>query len=43
MTTPGMLGDEGQRVLAEQQRDLFPPSVRDPHGIHKGIWDQFKE
>jgi hypothetical protein len=23
--------------------DLFPPSVRDPRGIHKPIWDQFKE
>jgi Protein of unknown function (DUF4058) len=23
--------------------DLFPPSNRDPHGIHKAIWDQFKE
>ena len=23
--------------------DLFPPSVRDPHGIHKAIWDRFKE
>jgi Protein of unknown function (DUF4058) len=23
--------------------DLFPPSVRDPHGIDKAIWDQFKE
>jgi hypothetical protein len=23
--------------------DLFPPSVRDPRGIHKAIWDQFKE
>jgi hypothetical protein len=23
--------------------DLFPPSVRDPYGIHKPIWDQFKE
>lgn len=23
--------------------DLFPPSSRDPHGIHKPIWDQFKE
>jgi hypothetical protein len=23
--------------------DLFPPSPRDPHGIHKAIWDQFKE
>jgi hypothetical protein len=23
-----MLGDEGQRVLSEQQLDLFPPSVR---------------
>lgn len=22
--------------------DLFPPSVRDPQGIHKAIWDQFK-
>jgi hypothetical protein len=23
--------------------DLFPPSSRDPHGIHKQIWDQIKE
>jgi hypothetical protein len=23
--------------------DLFPPSIRDPHGIHKAIWDQLKE
>ncbi len=23
--------------------DLFPPSVRDPHGIHKAIWEPFKE
>ncbi len=23
--------------------DLFPPSVRDPYGIHKAIWDRFKE
>ena len=23
--------------------DLFPPSVRDPLGIHKAIWEQFKE
>ncbi len=23
--------------------DLFPPSARDPHGIHKLIWDQFKD
>ena len=23
--------------------DLFPPSSRDPHGVHKAIWDQFKE
>jgi Protein of unknown function (DUF4058) len=23
--------------------DLFPPSKRDPQGIHKAIWDQFKE
>jgi len=21
--------------------DLFPPTVRDPHGIHKAIWDEF--
>jgi Protein of unknown function (DUF4058) len=21
--------------------DLFPPSVSDPHGIHKAIWDEF--
>jgi hypothetical protein len=23
--------------------DLFPPSSRDPYGIHKAIWDQIKE
>lgn len=23
--------------------DLFPPSPRDPHGIHKAIWDEFGE
>jgi hypothetical protein len=23
--------------------DPFPPTKRDPHGIHKVIWDQFKE
>ncbi len=23
--------------------DLFPPSIRDPQGIHKPIWDRFKE
>jgi hypothetical protein len=23
--------------------DLFPPSQRDPHGIHKAIWDEFVE
>jgi Protein of unknown function (DUF4058) len=23
--------------------DLFPPSARDPHGIHKLIWGQFKD
>jgi len=23
--------------------DLFPPSMRDPKGIHKAIWDEFKE
>ena len=23
--------------------DLFPPSKRDPQGIHKSIWDQFVE
>ena len=28
MTRPGMLGDEGQHVLAEQEADLFPATVR---------------
>jgi hypothetical protein len=28
VTPPGMLGDEGQRVLGEKEEDLFPPSVR---------------
>jgi hypothetical protein len=23
--------------------DLFPPSKRDPEGIHKAIWDEFRE
>lgn len=23
--------------------DLFPPTPRDPDGIHKAIWDQFRE
>jgi hypothetical protein len=23
--------------------DLFPPGPRDPHGIHKAIWDEFRE
>lgn len=23
--------------------DLFPPTPRDPQGIHKAIWDQFRE
>jgi Protein of unknown function (DUF4058) len=23
--------------------DLFPPSSRDPHGIHKAIWDEIEE
>ena len=23
--------------------DLFPPSVRDPQGIHKAIWDEFED
>ncbi len=23
--------------------DLFPPSKRDPQGIHKAIWDEFHE
>jgi hypothetical protein len=23
--------------------DLFPPSTRDPQGIHKAIWDEFQE
>lgn len=23
--------------------DLFPPSVRDPQGIHKAIWDEFQD
>jgi hypothetical protein len=23
--------------------DLFPPSVRDPQGIHKAIWDEIED
>jgi hypothetical protein len=28
MTRPGLFGDEGRQMLAEQERELFPPSVR---------------
>jgi hypothetical protein len=28
VTPPGVLGDEGQRVLGEEGGNLFPPSVR---------------
>jgi hypothetical protein len=28
VTPPGMLGDEGRRVLGEEERDLFPTGVR---------------
>jgi hypothetical protein len=31
---------EGIRVLVI---DLFPPSKRDPEGIHKAIWDEFED
>jgi len=31
---------EGVHVLVI---DLFPPSKRDPHGIHKAIWDEIEE
>ena len=31
---------EGIHVLIV---DLFPPSPRDPHGIHKAIWDEIEE
>lgn len=23
--------------------DLFPPSIRDPHGLHKAIWDEIED
>ena len=32
--------NQGVHVLVV---DLFPPSVRDPQGIHKAIWDEFEE
>ena len=30
--------DQGVNLLVV---DLFPPTPRDPHGIHKAIWDEF--
>ncbi len=32
--------DQGVHLLIV---DLFPPSVRDPQGIHKAIWDEIEE
>jgi hypothetical protein len=32
--------DQGVNLLVV---DLFPPTPRDPHGIHKAIWDELKE
>jgi Protein of unknown function (DUF4058) len=32
--------DSGVNVLVV---DLFPPSTRDPNGVHKAIWDQIEE
>lgn len=37
--TVGFL-QQGVHVLVV---DLFPPSVRDPDGIHKAIWDEFQD
>lgn len=37
--TVGFL-EQGIHVLVVA---LFPPSVRDPNGIHKAIWDEFQE
>lgn len=33
-----LLGDVSLLIV-----DLFPPTMRDPDGIHKAIWDQFEE
>lgn len=32
--------DQGVHLLVI---DLFPPTKRDPHGIHKAIWDEFED
>jgi hypothetical protein len=32
--------DQGIHVLIV---DLFPPSIRDPQGIHKAIWDELED
>jgi hypothetical protein len=37
--TVGFL-QQGVHVLVV---DLFPPSIRDPEGIHKAIWDEFQD
>ncbi len=32
-----------QRHSRADRRDLFPPTQRDPYGIHKAIWDEIVE
>ena len=46
----GMTTRHAARVICERTEgvhllviDLFPPSERDPRGIHKAIWDEFLE
>ncbi len=35
------IGDYVERGVHVLVVDVFPPTPRDPYGVHKGIWDQF--
>ena len=37
----GKIADAMQQGIHVLVLDLFPPTTRDPSGIHKAIWDQF--
>ena len=37
----GKIADAMQQGIHVLVLDLFPPTTRDPAGIHKAIWDQF--
>ncbi|MGC8639149.1 MAG: hypothetical protein ACP5XB_04640, partial [Isosphaeraceae bacterium] len=40
---PTIFNECASRLQTALVIDLFPPSKRDPQGIHKAIWDEFRE